>query len=164
MLIYCLFSGKDTYLVSLFANTAGIMPEIDIGMKSFVSLALAIIAGVLIINLYVQDVGTLRQQWSFVKIGTLRQQWSFVKIGKMNIYGNKNGAAEKPKTFGQHRLSRSIVLRFYLRYFLKNASIRSNGMMSIRSYKSVWLAPGIISSSLLSPFNLPKASWEAGSE
>ena len=152
MLIYCLFSGKDTYLVSLFANTAGIMPEIDIGMKSFVSLALAIIAGVLIINLYVQDVGTLRQQWSFVK------------IGKMNIYGNKNGAAEKPKTFGQHRLSRSIVLRFYLRYFLKNASIRSNGMMSIRSYKSVWLAPGIISSSLLSPFNLPKASWEAGSE
>ena len=51
MLIYCLFSGKDTYLVSLFANTAGIMPEIDIGMKSFVFLALAIIAGFLIINL-----------------------------------------------------------------------------------------------------------------
>ena len=51
MLIYCLFSGKDTYLVSLFANTAGIMPEIVIGMESFVFLALAIIAGFLIINL-----------------------------------------------------------------------------------------------------------------
>ena len=51
MLIYCLFSGKDTYLVSLFANTAGIMPEIVIGMKSFVFLALVIIAGFLIINL-----------------------------------------------------------------------------------------------------------------
>ena len=51
MLIYCLFSGKDTYHVSLFANAAGIMTEIVIGMKSFVSLALAIIAGILIINI-----------------------------------------------------------------------------------------------------------------
>ena len=33
MLIYCLFSGKDTYLVSLFANAAGIMSEIVIGME-----------------------------------------------------------------------------------------------------------------------------------
>ena len=53
---------------------------------------------------------------------------------------------------------------FYFRYFLKNASILSNGMMSVLSYKSVWLAPGIISSSLLSPLNLAKASCEAGSE
>ena len=51
MLIYCLFSGKYTYLVSLFANTAGIMPEIVIGMKSFVFLAQVIIVGVLVINL-----------------------------------------------------------------------------------------------------------------
>ena len=27
-----------------------------------------------------------------------------------SIYGNKNGAAEKPKTFGQHRLFRCIAL------------------------------------------------------
>ena len=43
--------NKDTYLVSLFANAAGIMSEIVIGMKSFVFLAIAIITGVLIINL-----------------------------------------------------------------------------------------------------------------
>ena len=51
MFIYAFCGNKDTYLVSLFANTAGIMPEIDIGIKSFVFLALAIIAGFLIINL-----------------------------------------------------------------------------------------------------------------
>ena len=59
---------------------------------------------------------------------------------------------------------RGICPIFYFRYFLKNASILSNGMMSVLSYKSVWLAPGIISSSLLSPLNLAKASCEAGSE
>ena len=49
---YIPFCGnKDTYLVSLFANAAGIMSEIVIGMKSFVFLAIAIITGVLIINL-----------------------------------------------------------------------------------------------------------------
>ena len=82
--------------MSLFASTAGIMTEIVIGMKSFVFIVLAIIAGVMIINL--------------MSVDTLRQQWSYVKIGKMNIYGNKNGAAEKPETFGQHRLFNSIVL------------------------------------------------------
>ena len=33
MLIYAFCGNKDTYLVSLFANTAGIMPEIVIGME-----------------------------------------------------------------------------------------------------------------------------------
>ena len=49
-------------------------------------------------------------QYYVQDVGTLKQQWGFVKIGKMNIYGNKNGAAEKPKTFGQHRLFRCIAL------------------------------------------------------
>ena len=49
-------------------------------------------------------------QYYVQDVGTLKQQWGFVKIGKMNIYGNKNGAAEKPKTFGQYRLFRCIAL------------------------------------------------------
>ena len=47
MFMYCFLYREDTYLVSLFANAAGIIPEIAIDMKSFVFLALAIIAGVL---------------------------------------------------------------------------------------------------------------------
>ena len=35
----------------------------------------------------------------------------------------------------------------------KNASILSNGIFSKLSYKSVWLAPGMMSSCLLSPFS-----------
>src|SRR5574344_2059726 len=48
--------------------------------------------------------------------------------------------------------------RHHLRLALKNCSILSNGMMFIWSYKSVWLAPGIIINSLLSPFSFLKAS------
>ena len=39
------------------------------------------------------------------------------------------------------------------RYVRKNASILSNGIFSKLSYKSVWLAPGMMSSCLLSPFS-----------
>ena len=40
---------------------------------------------------------------------------------------------------------------FSFRTFLKNVSILSKGIISRLSYKSTWLAPEIISSSLLSP-------------
>lgn len=39
----------------------------------------------------------------------LRIYW-VISLQYYNIYGNKNGAAEKPKTFGQHRLFRCIAL------------------------------------------------------
>ena len=75
-----------------------------------------------------------------------------------------NAAAFYPPAYPRKLFLQAWYRDFYLKYFLKNASILSNGMMSILSYKSVWLAPGTISSSLLSPFNLPKASCEAGRE
>ncbi|EJY47068.1 hypothetical protein HMPREF1347_02564 [Enterococcus faecium 504] len=40
----------------------------------------------------------------------------------------------------------------YTRFSSKNVAIFSNGMMSVWSYRSVWDAPGMIMSSLLSPF------------
>ena len=54
--------------MSLFANAAGIMPEIVIGMKSFVFLALAIIAGILIINL----MPMMSVHWDYISAGHLR--------------------------------------------------------------------------------------------
>ena len=42
-------------------------------------------------------------------------------------------------------------VRFYLRLSLKNVSNLSKGMASKLSYRSTWLAPGMIMSSLLSP-------------
>lgn len=46
----------------------------------------------------------------------------------------------------------------YFRYSRKKRSILSNGINVRLSYRSTWLAPGIISSSLLSPFSFRKAS------
>ena len=46
----------------------------------------------------------------------------------------------------------------YTRFSSKNVAIFSNGMMSVWSYRSVWDAPGMIMSSLLSPFSSLKAS------
>lgn len=46
----------------------------------------------------------------------------------------------------------------YFRYSRKKPSILSNGITARLSYRSTWLAPGIISSSLLSPFSFLKAS------
>ena len=47
---------------------------------------------------------------------------------------------------------------FYFKYSLKKDSSLSTGIMSVRSYKSVWLAPETIINSLLSLFNFLKAS------
>ncbi len=46
----------------------------------------------------------------------------------------------------------------YRRYSVKNDSILSKGMRSVRSYRSTWLAPGMIRSSLLSPARSLNAS------
>lgn len=46
----------------------------------------------------------------------------------------------------------------YFKYVRKNCSILSKGITSMRSYRSTWLAPGIMSSSLLSPLSFLKAS------
>ena len=40
----------------------------------------------------------------------------------------------------------------HCKFFLKNSAILSKGIISVLSYKSVCTAPGIIISSLLSPF------------
>ena len=53
-----------------------------------------------------------------------------------------------------HLLYHANVSRAYLRYSVKNAAILSNGMTSRLSYRSVWTAPGMSISSLLSPVSL----------
>lgn len=50
------------------------------------------------------------------------------------------------------------VSKIYFRCLLKKLTILSKGIISVRSYKSVCTAPGIIISSLLSPFNFLKVS------
>lgn len=46
----------------------------------------------------------------------------------------------------------------YFRYSWKKCSIFSNGITERLSYRSTWLAPGMISNSLLSPVNFLNAS------
>ncbi len=52
----------------------------------------------------------------------------------------------------------AIAARVYFKYVLKKVSIVSQGMTSSLSYKSTWLALGMISNSLLSPVSFLKAS------
>lgn len=53
-----------------------------------------------------------------------------------------------------------VINIFYFKLSLKKASILSNGITSVLWYKSTWLAPGIIISSLLLPVNFLKTSSE----
>lgn len=62
-----------------------------------------------------------------------------------------------PRRTAFFQVRSSYCLYCYLRFSLKKISILSNGMAGV-SYKSTWLAPGIISSCLLSPLSFLKAS------
>ena len=51
-----------------------------------------------------------------------------------------------------YRISQSVTSPVTHRYCSKKCWILSKGMISFRSYRSVWTAPGMIISSLFSPF------------
>ena len=51
-----------------------------------------------------------------------------------------------------YRRSQSVTSPVTHRYYSKKCWILSKGMISFRSYRSVWTAPGMIISSLFSPF------------
>ncbi len=98
--------------------------------------------------------------------GRLTTSW-YKRCSKACICANESNQVKNEELFGcpYYLMQGSFfIISFrlnpfgYTRFSSKNVAIFSNGMMSVWSYRSVWDAPGMIMSSLLSPFSSLKAS------